>query len=211
MKMRYGLAVIGIAAAANVSGCADSTPETPHNPAVEKVFNEVTQLWNDRGFSLLGKTKLVTIGANELFKCKSEEIYTTRDVASYCPPENTIAISLDSYDRLVKKAENQSEDKRVEAEDVARFIVAHEAGHGLQHNNQKLKVDDPGVEYEADCTGAIAMKKLYPDSATKENARNFYSLLNQGDGSTHGTIEGRIHAYNTGLEKGACPSPFPID
>ena len=112
---RLPRAILTGVAAANLVACA-SEPETPNDPEVQAIFNKHTKYWNDRGFSLLGKTKLVTIGTDESFTCvlpdgAAFETYTDDSIASYCAGKdnetNAVLISLKGYNDTIKHAESK--------------------------------------------------------------------------------------------------------
>lgn len=206
MKRVYGSLIAGVTAA-NLVGCGLPEPTTPHDPEAKVVFDQASKYWNDRGFSLLGKTKLVTIGEGEAFECtspdgSSEDIFTDDEgIASFCAgPDNsinTVTISLGAYNELLGRAAS----KGVSAKTVAVIVLAHELGHGVQSSSAPLQGSSPEIEQDADCHARIAIDDVFPDPKIINEADEFYHSLDESP--THGTIQQRIAAFNSGSD-GTC-------
>jgi hypothetical protein len=207
MNRLYGSLITGVAAANLVGGCSSSDPVTPHNPETKAVFDQASKYWNDRGFSLLGKTKLVTIGEGEAFECtypdgSSEDILTNDEgIANFCAgPDNsinTVTISLGAYNELLGRAAS----KGVSAKTVATIALNHELGHGVQSSSTTLHGSSPAIEQDADCHARIAIDDVFPDPKIINEADEFYHSLDESP--THGTIQQRIAAFNSGSD-GTC-------
>lgn len=115
----------------------------------------------------------------------------------YCFLNNNIYLSEDLYKSMAKEFDLPS----------IEFAIAHEYGHAVQKQLDKIQTTSITREYQADCLAGVYMSRYNDKSIDKsvysflyeytEHSSNFSSLF---DPDSHGNSESRFKAFKTGFE-----------